>query len=182
MKMIDENIINDTICNYKIVVYYLFCIAAYTCEGLFFPYDSLIIINMVSMICKSCGFYKLSICSSFVTCTFTIAKTIVIFGFLNCDNYVIPFIICDYTLSLTYSVLIAHGYDSSTQKVLPYPRILYKDIKTNIHMSCSICLEDFKINESAKLTECNHVFHEKCIKEWFISKQTCPMCRSSIMA
>lgn len=49
---------------------------------------------------------------------------------------------------------------------------------------CSICLEDFTINESVrKLTECCHCFHDDCILTWIEScktSKTCPMCRAQL--
>lgn len=44
--------------------------------------------------------------------------------------------------------------------------------------TCSICLENFKINEGYRKLNCNHVFHKKCIDKWFLSgHRECPMCR-----
>ena len=43
---------------------------------------------------------------------------------------------------------------------------------------CSICLE--KINKCERhitLTECNHTFHKKCLKQWLNKNNTCPNCR-----
>ena len=46
--------------------------------------------------------------------------------------------------------------------------------------NCSICLE--KLNEDCKIiTNCNHLFCENCIEEWFNNqKYSCPICRSDI--
>uniref|UniRef100_A0A6C0HWG6 RING-type domain-containing protein n=1 Tax=viral metagenome TaxID=1070528 RepID=A0A6C0HWG6_9ZZZZ len=44
---------------------------------------------------------------------------------------------------------------------------------------CSVCLSSL-INDISKLS-CNHSFHEKCINEWLKEKNTCPLCRSSII-
>jgi hypothetical protein len=42
---------------------------------------------------------------------------------------------------------------------------------------CSICLNT-EISESKMYKlECEHVFHMKCIKDWYIVKQSCPNCR-----
>ena len=53
------------------------------------------------------------------------------------------------------------------------------------NLQCSICLEDFKLNDKYILLPCNedsHYFHSGCetcsgIKEWLKRKNTCPMCR-----
>ena len=53
-------------------------------------------------------------------------------------------------------------------------------------LQCSICLEDFKLNDECILLDCNenkHIFHkgnENCsgIKTWLERNNTCPMCRT----
>jgi hypothetical protein len=39
---------------------------------------------------------------------------------------------------------------------------------------CIICLED---NIDCKLIPCHHIYHWKCIFEWFKNKNECPICR-----
>jgi len=47
--------------------------------------------------------------------------------------------------------------------------------------ACPVCFEDFKEGEEiCTLPVCNHVFHSKCIYNWFGMSSLCPMCRSSI--
>lgn len=50
----------------------------------------------------------------------------------------------------------------------------------NIPSICSICLEQFKINNKIIKTICNHYYHPNCMLEWLNHKETCPMCRLSI--
>jgi len=38
---------------------------------------------------------------------------------------------------------------------------------------CSICYEGF---ESAKVTNCGHLFHAVCLRKWLYVQNTCPMC------
>ncbi len=53
-------------------------------------------------------------------------------------------------------------------------------------LQCSICLEDFKLNDECIVLDCNenkHIFHkgnENCsgIKTWLERNNTCPMCRT----
>jgi hypothetical protein len=40
----------------------------------------------------------------------------------------------------------------------------YSTIDNNVQ--CSICMEDFKLNEEAKKLPCKHYFHTQCITEW----------------
>ena len=42
---------------------------------------------------------------------------------------------------------------------------------------CVICLDIFSENQNILKLECNHYFHENCIKEWFGKKTTCPYCK-----
>lgn len=41
--------------------------------------------------------------------------------------------------------------------------------------TCTICLEETK--NSDKRLKCKHVFHGKCITNWFIESIECPVCR-----
>ncbi|KAF7635733.1 RING-type domain-containing protein, partial [Meloidogyne graminicola] len=46
---------------------------------------------------------------------------------------------------------------------------------------CSICLDEFKLNERAQqLIQCNHIFHKKCIQKWLKKNSTCPLCRKIV--
>ncbi|KAL8265862.1 hypothetical protein R6Q59_003206 [Mikania micrantha] len=47
---------------------------------------------------------------------------------------------------------------------------------------CSICWDEFEKN-NAKMgrLECGHRFHEGCVKRWLLSKNTCPLCRSTAL-
>ena len=47
---------------------------------------------------------------------------------------------------------------------------------------CSICLENYKINDKIIHLNCNHKYHKDCLKLW-ISKNnnTCPQCRENII-
>ena len=43
---------------------------------------------------------------------------------------------------------------------------------------CSICLDDMYNNTDVITLECNHMFHKKCINDWFREKHDCPQCRN----
>ena len=51
---------------------------------------------------------------------------------------------------------------------------------------CVICCDEFEENESVKMTNCFHIFHFKCIKQWIERKQElieapdCPICRREL--
>lgn len=42
---------------------------------------------------------------------------------------------------------------------------------------CAICQTDFKSGETVQPLSCNHVFHPDCIRQWYNTSATCPMCR-----
>jgi len=43
---------------------------------------------------------------------------------------------------------------------------------------CSICLEECCEGQRVRsLNKCYHIFHMKCIENWFVEKQICPTCR-----
>lgn len=63
------------------------------------------------------------------------------------------------------------------EKVLTLEEIIKQNEK--IENNCLICLESLK-NEKNKTLECNHIFHTKCLEEWLIKNQTCPLCRSNV--
>jgi hypothetical protein len=44
------------------------------------------------------------------------------------------------------------------------------------YKECSICLENFQLNDSIKLiNQCSHIFHKNCIEEWFKFSRKCPV-------
>ncbi len=74
---------------------------------------------------------------------------------------------------LLHSQLLKIGYSNI---------LLFENTEKNIDSSCLICLEDFQIGQDSSfwmLSDCNHVFHRDCIKEWVNHGQnTCPKCRT----
>ena len=54
--------------------------------------------------------------------------------------------------------------------------------ENNIKDECAICIEEIQDGDKCKILQCNHVYHENCIKKWvvFKNKQTCPMCNTFI--
>ena len=42
---------------------------------------------------------------------------------------------------------------------------------------CTICLNSFKHGDKALILPCIHIFHTDCIKKWFKTQNTCPICK-----
>ena len=51
--------------------------------------------------------------------------------------------------------------------------IVDKEFENN---ECIICLEKMVINDHIKILKCGHIYHEKCINEWFKKVKECPIC------
>lgn len=47
---------------------------------------------------------------------------------------------------------------------------------------CSVCLEPWEMSDYriVQLSVCKHVFCERCISNWCLQKNTCPLCRTII--
>ena len=58
----------------------------------------------------------------------------------------------------------------------------YYKSRSKKNMDCTICLECLELNHKETLTlECDHVFHEMCIKSWLThGRKICPTCRLEV--
>ncbi|XP_006818872.1 E3 ubiquitin-protein ligase RNF115-like [Saccoglossus kowalevskii] len=63
-------------------------------------------------------------------------------------------------------------------QALPTVKITKDDI--DHHLDCSVCKEDFKIEEEVRKLPCLHIFHHDCIVPWLELHNTCPVCRKGI--
>ncbi|VWU52684.1 zinc finger, C3HC4 type, putative [Hepatocystis sp. ex Piliocolobus tephrosceles] len=81
----------------------------------------------------------------------------------------------DYGLYFVYN----NGLRLKQIESLPY----YYINNVPIGLKCSICLNDFQLNECVRtLVLCNHTFHKSCIDLWLVRSATCPNCKSPIAA
>jgi hypothetical protein len=58
--------------------------------------------------------------------------------------------------------------------------VMLEDFPAEYPMECCICMENFVGTEEIVETECNHVFHKRCCREWLRQARTCPVCRMDI--
>jgi hypothetical protein len=42
---------------------------------------------------------------------------------------------------------------------------------------CVVCLNKYETKEKVLILPCTHMFHTECIKDWFKSQNTCPICK-----
>jgi hypothetical protein len=62
--------------------------------------------------------------------------------------------------------------------------IKYDSSSNEFSSNCTICLEDYKLNDSVTKLLCKHLFHTKCLKNWcekIILNPKCPNCNESII-
>jgi hypothetical protein len=52
--------------------------------------------------------------------------------------------------------------------------------KDEEEIKCNICFDTNETNEMTIKLSCNHTFHIKCISEYILINDVCPMCRSEI--
>jgi len=50
----------------------------------------------------------------------------------------------------------------------------------NLINECSICLENYEINDKIIILNCNHIFHKRCLDLWLSNNNNCPICREDI--
>lgn len=50
----------------------------------------------------------------------------------------------------------------------------------NLINECSICLENYEINDKIIILNCTHIFHKRCLDLWLSNNNSCPICREDI--
>lgn len=62
--------------------------------------------------------------------------------------------------------------------VIDFSDIIIYDPEKIQDSECSICMENYDEKSSVIKIPCNHMYHEKCILQWFENNKTCPLCRN----
>lgn len=65
-------------------------------------------------------------------------------------------------------------------KIEDIPKVLITNEEVERKLQCSVCWEDFKIDEKVRKLPCSHLYHEECIVPWLNLHGTCPICRKSL--
>ena len=62
--------------------------------------------------------------------------------------------------------------------LLPTFKIESETLLNNLDdKQCSICLEEYKLNDELKTLACCHKFHKSCIDTWLPNNRRCPVCK-----
>ncbi|XP_073832648.1 E3 ubiquitin-protein ligase Iruka [Musca autumnalis] len=65
-------------------------------------------------------------------------------------------------------------------KIDEIPKVEITPEEIERKLQCSVCWEDFKMQEMVRKLPCSHVYHEECIVPWLKLHGTCPICRKSL--
>lgn len=107
-------------------------------------------------------------------------------------GYLVPF--CFVAVILTWNGYTPSADNQSQSRFTVFPtamsappgcvdqlRVVQLDeFPTHYPVECCICMEDFTSSEEIVATECSHVFHKQCCREWLRQARTCPVCRMDI--
>ena len=79
--------------------------------------------------------------------------------------------------------------DDLRQSLLPQKESEEKEIleqvtidKNNLYNynNCCICLENYKEDDTAVITGCEHIYHKDCLQKWINNKNSCPLCNKKL--
>lgn len=79
--------------------------------------------------------------------------------------------------------LIKNLFNSYKEKynILKIPVYKIKENDNLLLDECPICLDKYEINDKIISLNCNHKFHNDCLKLWIKKNNTCPQCRENII-
>lgn len=50
----------------------------------------------------------------------------------------------------------------------------------SVDLTCPICMCEMGENEYIYNLTCHHVFHIDCLEQWYMRRNTCPVCKQNI--
>lgn len=65
-------------------------------------------------------------------------------------------------------------------KIDEIPKVEITSDEVDKKLQCSVCWEDFRLQEIVRKLPCLHIYHENCIVPWLDLHGTCPICRKSL--
>jgi hypothetical protein len=66
-----------------------------------------------------------------------------------------------------------------TMKTVKYSTIDQKS-KGDRNVQCSICLCEYEDDDLVNHLQCDHIYHNECINQWFKTNSKCPVCKSDM--
>ena len=69
-------------------------------------------------------------------------------------------------------ISVIDSSDILIQNIKPYKPIIESE------QLCPICLDKFYNHNDIVYTNCSHIYHKTCIKNWKIIKNICPLCNT----
>ncbi|WJX25645.1 RING-type E3 ubiquitin transferase [Trifolium repens] len=59
--------------------------------------------------------------------------------------------------------------------------LISKDtLKHQIDKKCTICQEEYELDDELGRLKCKHCYHFQCIKQWLVLKNFCPVCKQEV--
>ncbi|XP_076068353.1 E3 ubiquitin-protein ligase RNF115-like isoform X4 [Oratosquilla oratoria] len=65
-------------------------------------------------------------------------------------------------------------------KIAQIPTVKITQEQVDKSVQCSVCMEDFKLDEPVRKLRCEHCYHRNCIIPWLELHGTCPVCRTTL--
>lgn len=88
------------------------------------------------------------------------------------------------TCETSFNKLSREELKADINQVCPYRKI--KRDSGSADENCCLCLESYTPGEYKRVLTCGHIFHKKCIDQWFLKDKTeledctCPLCRAPL--
>ena len=75
-------------------------------------------------------------------------------------------------------MLVSHFRSESQECIAGFQTFLLPSADENLQ--CSVCWDNFVLDESVRELNCGHIFHTDCIVPWLEQHATCPVCRKPL--
>ena len=100
---------------------------------------------------------------------------LIVSGFVKCLR-----IYANYRVTENLTEVILEGNEQVPTEIRMIKVLYYKDceeFKNSSYNVCAICIESYEPTDKVSvLDNCKHMFHEKCIDDWLVKSNTCPLC------
>ncbi|XP_004503318.1 uncharacterized protein [Cicer arietinum] len=64
----------------------------------------------------------------------------------------------------------------------PYITKTKLQISDQVDKKCSICQEEYEVDDKLGRLNCDHLYHFQCIQQWVAHKNFCPVCKHQVAA